>query len=399
MVKVLFVDDEVNVLNGLKRSLRSLRHQWQSEFAEGGVAALDLLEKASFDVVVTDMRMPGMDGVTLLEKIAGRYPDTVRIVLSGQSDMESVVKAAGITHQYLSKPCPIETLKSTVSRAVSLRQMVRSAALVEVVSKLDTIPSAPPLYLELIRLLDSQSTTLSDIGQLIAKDMGMCAKVLQLANSPFFGRNYSVSDPGEAAGLLGFNLLKTLAVASHVFKKFEPVSVKGFDVDALWAHSLKTSHCAEKIAKTLAPDDKDVPKRAQVAGLLHDVGQLLIACNLPTEYERVMALSQQRDVDLTETEWEVLGITHAEMGAYVLGLWGLPDEVVEAVLHHHNLDVAPTPPCIVSIAVHVADALTSGSVQGPQPPDHPVLKLKYLEELGAAEHMENWREACLNTPQ
>jgi putative nucleotidyltransferase with HDIG domain len=398
MISVLFVDDEQNILDGLKRALRPLRKEWSSAFALGGAAALALLEQHRFDVIVTDMRMPVIDGLALLETVAVRYPSIVRIVLSGQSDVASVIKVAGITHQFLSKPCPLDVLSSTVNRAVSLRQMLGSAALVELVSKLDTIPSALPLYLELTRLLDSPGASFDDIGRLIGKDMGMCAKVLQLANSPFFGRRRSVSDPGEAAGILGLDMLRNLALALQVFKKFEPGKQKGFNSEGLWQHSFRTSLYAGAIAESLSPADRRESKQAQVAGLLHDVGQLLIACNLPQDYERILELAQQQDLDLFQAEREILGISHSEMGAYILALWGLPDQVTEAILHHHNIQAAAVPPSKVSIAVHVADAFAYEHFEKKQPLDRPVIDRDYLEGQGLGPQLHVWRELCRNLP-
>lgn len=398
MISVLFVDDEQNILDGLKRALRPLRNEWSSAFALGGVAALALLEKTCFDVIVTDMRMPVMDGLTLLEIIAERYPSMVRIVLSGQSDTASVVKVAGITHQYLSKPCPFDVLSSTINRTVALRKTLGSAALIELVAKLDTIPSAPPLYLQLTRLLDDPVTSFDDVGRLIAKDMGMCAKVLQLANSPLFGRRCSISDPGEAARVLGFELLKNLALAVHVFKKFEPIELKGFNIEGIWRHSFATSVYAGAIAQSLSPADRNVSKQAQVAGLLHDVGQLLIACNLPHDYERVTELCLKRDMRLIAAEQEVLGVSHSEMGAYILALWGLPDEVTQAILHHHNISAEAAPPSKVSIAVHIADALANERVERGQTLDRPVVEQDYLEAQGFINQLDIWRELCRDLP-
>ncbi|MBV9849174.1 MAG: response regulator [Armatimonadetes bacterium] len=120
MIRVLFVDDESHILSGLQRMLRPLRHEWAMTFAEGGPAALDALAGAEFDVIVTDMRMPGMSGAQLLAEVRRRHPRVARIVLSGQSDREHLQQLAQTPHEYLSKPCDTELLKETVRRLCGL---------------------------------------------------------------------------------------------------------------------------------------------------------------------------------------------------------------------------------------------------------------------------------------
>lgn len=146
-IRILFVDDEPLLLSGLQRLLRPLRKEWNAACAAGGEEALVMLAQERFDVIVTDMRMPGMDGAELLNEVMRLYPDMLRLVLSGQSDLESVVKSAGVTHQYLSKPCSIEVMRDAVNRAVALHQLLANSALKQLLSRLHSIPSVPPLYL------------------------------------------------------------------------------------------------------------------------------------------------------------------------------------------------------------------------------------------------------------
>jgi putative nucleotidyltransferase with HDIG domain len=336
MTRILFVDDEQRVLDGLRRSAYALRTEWQAEFACGGAVALKILESQAFDVIVTDMRMPGIDGSALLQLVMERHPELLRIVLSGESESDALIRSVGVAHQYLSKPCSMEELKSTVNRTVALRRLLQDPSLRAVLSQIDTLPSLPPLYLEMVSLLDSPYTSLDQLGAVIARDMGMCVKVLQLANSAFFGRRQKVSSPAEAAGILGFNMIRSLSLAAHIFRADSPTGPPGFRLDALWQHSLEVSVLAEGIAKLIAPGDRDLRQQAQTAGLLHDVGRLVMARKLPLVYQAVQELRSSKCTELVDAEREVFGASHAELGAYILALWGLPDEVVEAVAFHHS---------------------------------------------------------------
>jgi putative nucleotidyltransferase with HDIG domain len=336
MRRILFVDDELQLLDGLRRSIYPLRAEWQTEFACGASEALKLLALQPFDVIVSGVVMPGIDGPTLLETVTKHYPELLRIVLSAQSDFATQIRSAGVAHQYLSKPCSIEELKSAVNRTVSLRRVLQDPNLRAILSQIDALPSLPPLYLKMVKLLDSPNSSLDQIGAVIAKDMAMCAKVLQLANSAFFGRRQKISSPAAAAGLLGFDMVRSLSLAVHIFQADASTGAPGFRLEALWQHSLKVSLFAERIAQAIAPANNEFREQAQTAGLLHDVGRLVIARKLPKGYQAVRGLCASKGIEAIEAEREVFGATHAELGAYILALWGLPEAVVDAVAFHHS---------------------------------------------------------------
>jgi HD-like signal output (HDOD) protein/CheY-like chemotaxis protein len=383
-IRILFVDDEPRLLEGLQRSLRPMRKEWTASFAPGGEEALAVLATEPFDVIVTDMRMPGMDGAALLSEVTHRHPDVLRLVLSGQSDLESLVKSAGVTHQYLSKPCSIETLKNAVNRAVSLRDLLTTGTLKQLVSGLGSIPSVPPLYLELTECLKSPDACLEKAGVIIQKDMGMTAKVLQLVNSPLFGAAGRIISAADAVVYLGLDTLRALVLTLHAFSEFEPAGAASFAIEELWRHSLATGVLAERVIRTIPSSTALEHDQMGMVGLLHDVGRLVLAANLPESYEKARRLAEARGIAYWEAEREVFGSTHAEVGAYLFGIWGLPESVVEAAAYHHTPAKCPHPATAILTALHVADAL-----EDPYPgqPD-----LGYLESVGLASKLPEWRE-------
>ena len=185
MKRILFVDDEPNLLEGLGRMLRPLRHTWGIDFARNGPEALDLLARTPFNVIVSDMRMPGMDGAQLLAEVRDRHPTIVRIVLSGQCDREALLRSVRVAHQCLTKPCDVETLRSTVTRACALRDLLENDKLQRLVSRLKSVPSLPDLYHQVMEELESPEPSIQKVGQIIAQDAGMTAKTLQTVNSAF----------------------------------------------------------------------------------------------------------------------------------------------------------------------------------------------------------------------
>ena len=390
-IRILFVDDEPLLLDGLRRSLRPLRKEWNAAFAAGGEEALAALAAEPFDVIVTDMRMPGMDGAALLQEVIERYPDMLRLVLSGQSDLESVVRSAGVTHQYLSKPCSIEALRAAVNRVVSLHELLADTSLKQLLSQMRSIPSVPPLYTELTNCLKSKEASLETASAIIQRDMGMSAKVLQLANSALFGAAGRIGSAAEAVTYLGRDTIRQLLLTLHAFSEFQPAGAHNFSMQSLWRHSLATGVLAERIIQSL-PADGGAHGHMRMIGLLHDVGRLVLAANLPENFERAHSLAVQKQIPHWDAERDVFGTTHAEIGAYLFGLWGLPEQIVEAVAYHHSPARCPHPGTAMLTALHVADVLASSalgydSALYPAEPDP-----EYLAGLSLARHLPEWRE-------
>lgn len=393
---ILFVDDEPKILEGLGRMLRVMRHEWDIHFATSGPEALELMVGESFDLVVSDMRMPGMNGLEFLTEVKARYPNVIRIVLSGHADQLLIMRAVGVTHQYLSKPCDAEALRSTVTRALELRALLENDPIKRLISRLSVLPSLPSLYSEIVSELQSADASIHRVGEIIAKDPGMTAKILQLVNSAFFGIRRVVSNPMDAAAYLGLETIQSLVLSLHAFARFEACQFPGLSIDQIWSHSVAAGLLAKRIMEGENAGRAQAAE-AFTAGLLHDLGKLVLTGNLPQEYGAVLAWAAHGEVTLHDAEREVLGSTHAEIGAYLLGLWGLPDPIIEAVaLHHHPGDCADKafgPLC----AVHAANVLEKEHSSGRAFPGQASwLDLTYLDAVGKARRLEDWRAWSLD---
>lgn len=382
--RILFVDDEPLVLQGLQRMLRSQRHEWAMEFVASAEQALARLNEADFDVVVSDMRMPVMNGAQFLAQVMLRRPSAVRIILSGQADQAAVLQSVGSFHLYLGKPCDPEALKGIIQRAAELTSRLRPARLREVVGSLDYLPTVPGLYMSITEALDNPDCSIEHIGELVARDIGMSVRVLKLVNSAFFGLNRPLSHPTEAVTYLGIDSVKSLILALGTFQqiKVEPQHLPR--VEQVWAHSMAVATGARALAQAEGLD-----RRGQddtfVAGLLHDIGKLLLLVNLPQDYERMLALVPERSGSEREAEREVFGATHADVGGYLLGLWALPAPVVEAVALHHEPGLSMAEQVSPLTFVHAGNALEhGGAAHGPD--------AAYLTMLGKAGALEHWRQ-------
>ncbi len=393
MKRILFVDDESKLLEGLRRMLRGMRHEWEMEFAEGGHAALELMGQKAFNVVVTDMRMPGMDGCQLLSRVKELYPQVVRIVLSGHTEREMAMEAAILAHQYLSKPCDADTLKNTVSRCCSLRRLLDNDSLIRVVSGLTNLPSLPSLYTEVIKEIDSPDGSLNRVGEIISQDTGMSAKILQLVNSAFFGHSRHVASPVRAVNLLGLETVKALILTIKIFCQYEQSNLPGFSMDAQWEHSMSTGLYAKQIA--IAEDlGQDKIDEAFISGLLHDIGKLILLDRFPEKCLQILEEARSANCSLWEAEQHVIGTTHAEIGAYLLGIWGLSEPIVNAVAFHHYPIGLPHESLDTLTIVHVANTFVQRRSSKKDQDSQPGLDTAYLDRLHVEDRVEVWRKVC-----
>ncbi|NOG46653.1 MAG: HDOD domain-containing protein [Calditrichaeota bacterium] len=354
MKQILFVDDEPHILQGLKRMLRSFRREWQMHFANSGYEALELLSNHEIDVIVSDMRMPGMDGAELLENVKNSHPNVVRIILSGQSDKEMILKSVKPAHQFLSKPCNPNELKHTIQKALDLRDLLKNENVTDLISQIETLPSLPTLYIEIIDKLNEQDSSLTDVAQIIKKDVSMTAEILKLINSSFFGFSNKISNIEQSVSLLGMNMIRTLVLSVKVFSQFPSQDQISISLDELWQHSFLVGLFTGEIVYDFTKD-KELQESAFTIGLLHDIGMIILASQVPQKYKKAYDHSFINQLSISEGEYHFLGSSHAEVGAYLVGLWGFSDQVTEAVAYHHLQNTHDDEINILTLATHVAD--------------------------------------------
>jgi HD-like signal output (HDOD) protein len=391
--RILFVDDEMRILEGLQRMLRPQRQHWEMAFAPGAQAALGMLEAARFDVVISDMRMPGMDGAALLKTVRDKYPGVLRIILSGYTEMEAAFNAVPVAHQFLVKPCDQDTLRTAIERATSLSDVLNSKMLANLVGSIQQLPSLPQMCLELQQALADPDVSSRRIAQIVERDPAMSAKILQLVNSAFFGVVRNVSDIHAAINYLGTSTLQNLVLSAEVFRVFRPSeTIRGFSLEAHQAHAQLTA----RITKDLAGNGA-IPGLGLIAGLLHDVGKLVLAEATPQHFANAIAAAQDRKRPLFEIEEEMIGVSHAEVGAYLLGLWGIPYIIIEAVAHHHHPERVPHDKLDLLASVYFAnwlaheqEAQNCDNSTIPNPPLNPDVVAK----LGVEEKLPEWRAAA-----
>lgn len=395
--RILFVDDEPNVLDGLRRMLRRQREEWEMVFAGSAAEALGRLAEAPIDVIVTDVKMPGMNGVQLLRRVVQQYPGVARIVLSGEIDEASSTQLLKLTHQFLSKPSDAEALKAAVARACAVKETAVSERVRSIAASLGTLPSTPELYVQLSKAAASEGANAHDIAEVISHDPAVGAKVLQLVNSSFFGLGRRISSIQQAVGLLGVIRIKSLVLSSQITEQFHPSrEIPGFSATRLLQRSAITAEAAQAISKAEG-QDKDRQDQAFAAGLLHDVGLLVLASRQADILECALDRLRRDGVPFCETERILLGATHADVGACLLELWNLPQRITEGVGLHHAPGATQFTGVSAVTAVHVAAALLREvPPANPQAEDErvflPELDAAYLQRLGRIHRLDKWRQ-------
>jgi HD-like signal output (HDOD) protein/CheY-like chemotaxis protein len=372
MIRILFVDDEARILDGIRRSMYCMRGEWQMRFAASGSEALKELGNDPADVVVSDMRMPGMDGSELLSEVKRLHPGVVRFVLSGQAEAESVMRVTRSAHRYLSKPCDALTLKAAIVRAMDLRALLSSNHLAAIVGSVDALPTPPKRYQELLDCLRDPEAAIGDVVQILGHDIAMTAKIVKLANSGFFGYREPVQTVDRAVSFIGMEAIAAMVLGQELFDAKNTVTLPGFDLERLGQHSFQTAAWARAVAL----HEGFTPAAAEkvfLAGVLHDVGRLVFATRTPPVGADAREKWLQESTQQMESH-------HAAVGAYLLGLWGFPESIVEALIWHHAPSKCGESSLGLCGLVHIGDQLSHGHE----------IDAQYLETVGLVQRAREW---------
>jgi len=353
------------------------------EFLPSGAAALESLANLPADVIVSDMRMPSMDGWQLLSEVKRLYPRTARLVLSGQADPISVMRAVGTAQVYLAKPCSCDEVKAAIAQTQRLRQLLSSDRLALLVGSVGILPSAPVAFQNILTCLQDPAASLVDAARIIGRDVAMTANIMKLVNSAFFGARRAIISVERAVAYLGMDTIGALVLGHGVFKQSGPSAIAGFSLEQLWEHSLQTGSAARAIAfaENFSAAKAD---EAFLAGVLHDVGKVVYA----TRASSLMPDSTAREDPASQMQAH-----HAEVGAYLLGLWGFPNSIVEAVAFHHTPSRVSEGSLSLPGIIHIADRLVHQRCDNASSQIDLGMEPGYLEDLGFDDCVSKWSAA------
>ena len=394
MKRILFVDDEPALLDGLRGRLRSLRSRWEMVFVESGSRAITEMEHRAFDVVISDMRMPGMDGATLLKAVAERWPQTIRIVLSGYSEDHQSARLLSIAHQYLSKPCEALEIESVITRCQELHAVLADDNLRTVVGRIRQLPAMPATFAKLRDAMARADVSAREVAQIIYQDPPIAARVLQVVNSAFFRLARRITNIEQAVSYLGFTAIRNLVMSAEVFASWSTSSgPAGVEPERLQSRAHRVAAVAQRLAaRGTAADD------ALLAGLFHNIGYWVLRQECKEDLQCALDLARSQQIPMHEAERQVIGASHAEIGAYLLGLWGLPPAVIEAVAFQYRpTQVQQTNFDVLAALVTAETLIAADTPLVPGVPDRsdPIGE-DYLQRLGAPFDWEEARSRALS---
>lgn len=388
--KILFVDDDLLLLGSYRKAFMADDLEWQIDYVDSAARALTKMAQVAYDAVIVDLVMPVMDGGKLLREIAAKYPLAVRIAVSEQEKRAALQQQAR-AHQHLTKPCDLKLLKEALNRAFAASALLPEGAFKGKVAGLQNLPTPPAIYGELLMELNKPEPSMEKVGDIINKDLALSAKLLQMVNSAFFALPRAMSSPLEAAMFLGTHTVSSLVLSIQTFTQTGSIDPALLSTDRLWQHSWMSGVFARKICE-IERQKFDFAEAAFIAALLHDVGKLVMALGFPEEFRAALELARDSHRELWEAEWELYQSTHAEIGGYLLGLWGLGPAISESVAFHHRPQAGPQPNFSPLTVVHVANLLAN-RVQL-EFANLPTATQEYLTAIGCKDKFDGWQKTC-----
>ena len=387
--RMLLADADTQTCEGFRQAFGQ---PWQVTGVATGPAALEEMTRQPYEVIVASLDLPELDGGGLLDQVRKKYPKTARFILASEADQERVMKHVLEAHQFLPRQSDISALRNTIERSLALDHWIANSAIRDLVARVRTLPTIPSLYLEVRAALQSGNATTDEVGAIIAKDMALMTKLLQLLNSGCMGLQRKITDPAEAVGILGFETIKSMVMTIKLLSQYDKVKPVYFSIDRLWRHSREVARIAKQIVM-LQTGDRALAEAAFTAGLMHDLGKIVLATNFDEQYRGAQTLAMKQQIPLWEVESEVFGATHGEVGAYLLGRWGMPLDVLEATALHHHPSRAGAKGFTTLTAVHLANVLEYEDNPDKEGLVTPRLDEAYLAETGLIYGLAEWRAA------
>jgi len=376
------VSSDAAEANDLAAELGLGNSTWRVASAAEESTALRRFQVSQLDAVIADGSLPGLSQESLLRQASVLRPAAFRLALSGNYNHGAMLRTMGIAHQNLWKPCGLNDIRSALARAFALRETLRNDRLQLLIAQTGTLPSLPRLYLDFLDEVRRQNPSYGRLSDIIRQDISLCSKMLQLVNSAFFGLPKKIDSPEEGLRYLGLEHVRTLVLSIQVFSLFDMVQVKQFSLETLWDHSWKVGALARTIT-TFERRPADEIETAFTAGILHDLGNLVLMNGIPRSWQESLEIASLHSLPLWQVEREKLGASHAEVGAALLAIWGLSDQLVEAIAFHHEPDSSALTSFSPLTAVHAANLLAyypAAAIASP-----------YLQAVVAPENFAAWQ--------
>lgn len=388
--RILVLADDAGEVQRLQSVFTQLPEHWQVHFCKTQKEAMGFLEAQEYQLVFADLTGGVGAAAQFLHEVWKLHPKTCRYLLGDAVEVDVMVTCVLGAHQFLERPLEAAAVMAVVNRVEEINRLVGNKSIQTLVSRMRTFPSRPTLYLEVLKEFRSPSASPKVIGELVSKDLAVSTKLIQIVNSAYYGLAQHVTDPADAVLLIGMEATCSLILSIDAFAKFDKVKPLYFSVDRVWKHSQAVGHAARKFALSMT-NDTAMANDAFTAGLLHDIGKLALALNFEEQYQGVLTVAEKNNIPAWKVEKEIFGASHAEIGAYLVSLWGLPIAIVEAVASHHLPASEVVGKFSAGTAVHLANACTDSDQTSTSTLSE--LTKQYPAELGLEKAMPQINES------
>jgi HD-like signal output (HDOD) protein len=392
---ILFLATDPEEREGIQTHLAVAEADWETQVAATFDEAIAALQVRPVDAIVADHQAAEPSGARLLNWAAERYPGATRLILAESAEREEVLRLVLAPHHFLAKPVTPEVLRGTLQSAFLLDDAMPSEVLLTLASRIKVFPPLPSLYFRVLNELKSPDYSAQVVGEIVSRDLAMTTRLLQVINSGYYSLPRRITDLTEAVNLLGQEAVKSLIIGIHLFLQHEHIKPLYFSISQLWRHSTAVALGARLITQ-METGDSARADEAYTAGLLHDIGKLVLANNFEAQYNKVQRAARDSGRPLWAVETEEFGVSHAELGAFILGRWGMPVALLEATALHHQPGRLGRQEFSALTAVHVANAIEH-QPRGAQDGDIPsTLDLPYLDSLHLTGLIDGWKECIRN---
>ncbi|MBK1877830.1 HDOD domain-containing protein [Pelagicoccus mobilis] len=385
--RILIIDEDPKALAAYQEALAPKSSTWTLDCIQSADQGLAAAREHKPDVVIAALSANDGHGAEILTNFEDIAPDAQLFITATEADKPKLESTFGSSFQYLPSPCPANRLISEIQRCVAIDSWLGNDRIKEIVAKMGEFPSVPSIYLKVVNVLNSKESSAEDIANAIAGDLAISAKILQTVNSSYYGYDEKISDISQAVNILGTNCVKNLVLAIQVFNKMGTSPEHRAITDQLWHHSMSVAVAARRISAHENSSNK-AAEEAYSAGLMHDIGKLVLLNSVPEQFEEARKLASDQSISLREAEDQIIGCNHAETGAYLLARWGMPANLTEAVALHHEPINSFGKSFSALAAVHIANAI----VHQRQNPEHPgaTANEEFLADLGKADSWDTW---------
>ena len=373
---------------------QALGKEWGVTSVSSEADATAQFEKRAFDALLVDFNLGSPDASELLNQVLEKHPQTIRFLSVYEADLALVAAKVNGTHHILPKPIEAASLRSRIENA--LKDSGSEPSATDSANAAPESPKISSVYAEVLKALESPNVTNKQVGKILARDAELTAEILKLTNSSYLGLPRNITSPAEAVGALGFETVKAVVMAQQFLAEHKEMVPCYLSLEQIWQHSVNVGQIARDLV-LFETKDRALASQALVAGLLHDLGKVVLAKNFEDLYGRVTSLARKQPVALWEVEKEMFGASHGEIGGCLLGMWNLPLAIVDAAALHHEPPLGEHDRLSPLAAVHIANVIErelrpneDGMMVAP------VIHAPFLNEIGLLHRLPVWRAAFAN---